>query len=139
MPFNLAILGVNKAQKIMNEYNYENWYISGHSLGGAMACNYGSNHLENIKGIITLSAYPTKKLSSNIKYISIYGSEDKVLNIENYNNAKQYLTENSMEYVIEGGNHAGFANYGNQKGDGDAKITNNEQQEEVINILFEEI
>ena len=138
MPFNMAIFDVNKAQTIMNEYNYENWYISGHSMGGAMACMFACNHPENIKGVITLAAYPTKDLPSNIEYISIYGSEDQVLNKENYNNAKQYLPENSREYVIEGGNHAGFGNYGKQEGDGEAKITGEEQQEYVVNVLVRE-
>ena len=37
MPFNLAFFGMNRAEKIMAQGGYENWYIGGHSLGGAMA------------------------------------------------------------------------------------------------------
>ena len=137
MPFNMAIFGVNKAQNIINQYEYKNWYISGHSMGGAMACMYVSDHPEKIKGVISLAAYPAKTLPKDIEYISIYGSEDKVLNKEKYNNAKQYLPNNNAEYVIEGGNHSGFANYGEQKGDGKAILTNAQQQEYTINKLFE--
>lgn len=136
MPFNMAILGKNKAQKILEQYNYENWYISGHSMGGVMACMYASDHPEKIKGVITLASYPAKALPQNIEYISIYGSEDKVLSIDELNKAKKYLPEKNDEYVIDGGNHSGFANYGEQKGDGKASITNVEQQEYVIDVLL---
>ena len=42
MPGNMAILGMNKAEDIMAEYDYESWYLSGHSLGGAMAANFAA-------------------------------------------------------------------------------------------------
>lgn len=101
MPFNFAIFGVYKAENIINSYEYKNWYISGHSVGGAMACVYTTDKPEKIAGVITLAAYPTKDLPNNIEFISIYGSEDKVLNKEKYNNAKKYLPENYQENVIE--------------------------------------
>ena len=44
MPIHLAIFGMNKAGKIMDAYEYENWYLSGHSLGGAMAAAYAAEH-----------------------------------------------------------------------------------------------
>lgn len=37
--------------------------------------------------------------------------------------AKRYLTDNSKTYVIEGGNHAQFGNYGAQDGDGEHSDT----------------
>ena len=37
MPFNLAIFGVDRADKVMAEHDYGRWYLSGHSLVGAMA------------------------------------------------------------------------------------------------------
>ena len=69
MPFNLSFFDIYAPKEIINEYNYENWYLSGHSLGGAMACVYTSNQPEKVKGIIALAAYPSKELPSNIRYI----------------------------------------------------------------------
>ena len=138
MPLNFAFLGINKPDSIIEEYNYSNYYLSGHSLGGVAASMYVSNNPDNIKGLIMLSSYPTKKLPDDIEYISIYGSEDKVLNIDKYNDSKKYFPDNYKEYVIEGGNHAGFGNYGNQKGDGTSKITSDEQEEYVIKLLLGE-
>jgi len=38
MPFHLAVLDKNAADGIHQQYpQIENWYIGGHSLGGAMA------------------------------------------------------------------------------------------------------
>ena len=36
MLFHMAFFGMNRAEEIMQEYNYEAWYLGGHSLGGAL-------------------------------------------------------------------------------------------------------
>lgn len=135
MPFNMAILGKNKADKIIKRYDYDKWFMSGHSLGGVMASAYAASNSDKIDGIIALAAYPNKKIPDNIDYISIYGSEDKVLNKDSYNKARKYLPSTSDEYVIDGGNHSCFANYGKQKGDGESKISEEEQKNLVLEII----
>ena len=139
MPFNMAIFDTNKADKIIDNYSYENWYISGHSMGGTMACNYANNTKKKLKGVITLAAYPTQKISDNLEYYSFYGTEDLILNKEKYEKGQKLWPENGKEYAIEGGNHSGFANYGKQKGDGEAKIDQEEQQNYVIQKLCDEL
>ena len=52
MPCNLALLGMGKAADIMEEYSYENWYLSGHSLGGAMAANYVADKGAGFDGLV---------------------------------------------------------------------------------------
>ena len=48
MPGNLAVFGINKAEGIMKKYSdYKDWYMAGHSLGGAMAARYVAEHLED--------------------------------------------------------------------------------------------
>lgn len=129
MPFNLAVLDINAAdgiQKVMPEI--ENWYIGGHSLGGSMAASYISNNAEDYEGIILLGSYSTADISSiDLDILSIYGSEDGVLNREKYNECRINLPADFTEFVIKGGNHAGFGMYGKQDGDGKANITNEEQ------------
>lgn len=92
-----------------------------------------------ITGVITLAAYPTSKLSDKLRYISFYGSEDLVINKTKYNDAKSLWPKKQEEYIIEGGNHDNFGNYGKQKGDGTATITRNEQQKFVIDKIYEDI
>lgn len=68
--------------------------------------------------------------------LSIYGSEDKVLNIEKYNDSKS-LMDNLTEIIIKGGNHAQIGNYGPQDGDGIAKITPEKQQDKIRKAILE--
>lgn len=137
MPFRLAVFGVNKANRVMKQYDYENWYIGGHSLGGVMAAAYASEHSSELRGVYMLAAYPAKPLDEKITATTIYGSEDGVLNMEKMTNAKKYLPEGSKEHVIKGGNHAQFGNYGKQDGDGIAAISSDEQQHETVELILQ--
>lgn len=136
MPGNLAIFGQNRADLILQEHDYENWYMAGHSLGGAMAASYASEHTDNIKGLILLAAYPTKSLKAEgFSALTLFGSNDLVLNREKIQSGKQFMPENYTEICIEGGNHAWFGNYGVQKGDGKADISREEQQEQAAEAI----
>lgn len=141
MPFNLAVLDMNAADGIQSLYpEVKDWYIGGHSLGGSMAASYASKHLDDYKGLVLLAAYSTVDLShSNLDVLSIYGSNDKVLNLEKYEAYKTNLPENFSEYVIPGGCHAYFGSYGLQKGDGLATLTNDEQIEITAYLIENEL
>lgn len=142
MPGNLAIFGVNKAEEVLREaaagnQNYEHWYLAGHSLGGAMAASYAATHSEELKGLIFLGAYSTKDLSdTDLRVLSLYGSEDQVLNREKLAESHGLMPPDFTEYVIEGGNHAGYGDYGAQKGDGTATITAEEQRDIVTGKIL---
>ena len=139
MPGNLAILGMNKAADIMEEYSYENWYLSGHSLGGAMAANFAADNAEELDGLVLLAAYATKELPEKLSVLSVYGSEDKVLNMESFENGREFMPADYKELCLEGGNHAWFAYYGEQDGDGTASITKEEQQKQTVNAIVKMI
>ena len=129
----MAFLGKNKAEDIINSYAYESWYMSGHSLGGAMAADYAAEHLEMLDGLVLLAAYPTKELKADdFSALCLYGSEDGVLNMEKVEKGREYMPSAYVEVCINGGNHAQFGNYGNQKGDKTAAISRIEQQEQTI-------
>lgn len=135
MPFHLAVFGVNRADQVMKQYDYDHWYIGGHSLGGVMAASYASGHSSQLTGVIMLAAYPAKSLDEKTSAVIIYGSEDGVLNMAKLNEADQYLPEDSKKYVIEGGNHAQFGNYGVQHGDGNATISPDMQQQRTVELI----
>ncbi len=127
MPCNLAVFDMNAADEIMKEIStIDTWFIGGHSLGGAMAASYAAKHSQELSGLVLLGAYATEKLPDTFPVLCMYGSEDGVLNRKNYEAAKEYANT-FKEVVIEGGNHAYFGNYGEQTGDGSAKITADEQ------------
>ncbi len=129
MPFRLAVFDMDAANGIQEQYpEIENWYIGGHSLGGAMAASYLSECTEEYEGLILLGSYSTVDFSDeDLSVLSVYGSEDLVLNREKYDECKVNLPEDFKEVVIDGGCHAYFGMYGEQKGDGTASITNEEQ------------
>lgn len=70
-----------------------------------------------------------------MRVLSIYGTEDGVLNREKYENSRGNYPEAFEEMVIEGGNHAQFGDYGAQKGDGTAKISDKEQMTRTANAI----
>ncbi len=134
MPFNIAILNSNAADIIIKNYKYDNYYMMGHSLGGAMASVYTSKNEDKVKGLILLAAYSTEKIKK-VNTLSIYGNMDNVLNKENYNKNKTNIN-NITEYIIEGANHSGFAYYGEQKGDNKAAILKEEQIKTTTSIII---
>lgn len=129
MPFNLAVFDINAADGIQDQYpDIADWYIGGHSLGGSMAASYLAKHTEEYEGLVLLGSYSTADLSSTkLNVLSVYGSEDKVMNREKYNKNKSNLPESFAEIVIEGGCHAYFGMYGLQDGDGTPTISNEVQ------------
>lgn len=137
MPGNLAVLNPNAANGIIEQYpEIENWYIGGHSLGGSMAANYAAEHNNELEGLILLAAYSTSDLKdTTLEVLSLYGSEDQVLNVESYEKNRENLPEDFTEIIIDGGCHAGFGMYGTQDGDGVPSISNAEQ----IHIAAKEI
>jgi len=138
MPAKIAILGMNAAENIMQKaVHIEEWTMMGHSLGGAMAASFSSAHDEEVDALVLLAAYSTEDLrEKEIKVYSIYGSEDKVLNMDNYEKYFRNLPEDLREAVIDGGNHAYYAHYGEQEGDGTATITREEQEESVLDVFL---
>ena len=138
MPDNLAFMGMNRADKIMETYSYNHWYLAGHSLGGAMAAVYADKNSEKLDGLIFLAAYSTKDLSdTDLKVLSIYGSNDGVVNMDKVTEGRKLMPSVYEEFCIQGGNHAGYGYYGVQKGDGEADISAKEQQEETAEKIVE--
>lgn len=127
MPFHLAIFDVNAAEDVMAQFpDIEHWYMAGHSMGGAMASQFASDHPDEVDGLILLGAYLYGDYPAE-KTLTVYGSlnqsvEDKI-----------DYTENVVE--IQGGNHAQFGNYGPQKGDLPATISAEEQQAQTVEAI----
>lgn len=148
MPFNMAIFDVDAANDVfeliedvesgvvvyeeMNNLEVlvavEEWYMMGHSMGGAMASSYASDNQEILEGLILIGAYvyggyPVESA------LTIYGTFNDNLE-ENID-----YTENIV--IIEGGNHAQYGNYGKQDGDPDATISDVEQQAITVEAILE--
>lgn len=73
--------------------------------------------------------------NTDLSILQITGSDDGVLNREDWENSKANLPEDTTYVSIEGGNHGQFGSYGMQKGDNQPAITEEEQLEEVVAAL----
>lgn len=133
MPMNLAIFDVNAADKVYEKYpEIENWYLVGHSLGGAMSSQYAKDNYDKLAGLVLLGAYPLNDVA--VDTVTIYGSEDAGLD-------REKLIGVPNQFEIAGGNHSYFGNYNENerdaKRDGDTEITQDEQQDETVKIILE--
>jgi dienelactone hydrolase len=132
VPANLAVLQPGAAESIIqNHPEIKNWVIGGHSLGGTMACSWVSRRPESVRGLMLLASYPAKSDDLSAwrgSVLTIYGTNDGVLNKDNLASAYIRLPKKLVVSQISGGNHAYFGNYGEQKGDGQATISRATQQ-----------
>lgn len=134
MPFNLAFLNRNSADEIFENSSYNHYFMAGHSLGGAMASTYVNNTNNKIDGLIYLSSHSPNEI--HVPVLSIRGTNDGVINLTSYNEAKSLMKSNFTEVVINGGNHAQFGYYGNQSGDNPASITPKDQQDQSMEAIL---
>ena len=138
IPFHMAMFAADAPSWFIekfNDNNYDVWMVGGHSMGGIVAAQYAAKHSDVIDGIVLLASYSTASIPQDIALCSIYGSNDGCLGMEQYESHKVNFPAVSEEHVIDGGNHAQFASYGAQKGDGKATISPDAQVDETAAII----
>lgn len=131
MPFNIALLGQNKAEKAMKDYSdITHWVVGGHSLGGVVASKFATEN-NMVDGVVLLASYPNNDNLKNMvkNVLSIWGSKDGVVNFKQLVESRKKLPEDTTYVDIEGANHSQFGDYGLQEGDNEALITSEEQME----------
>lgn len=138
MPLNIAFFNLNAADKIINNEKYTSYVIGGHDLGGEIASTYALKNSENIKGLILLASYPNDNTSfknKDMKVISLYGSEDKIVNIEKVEESKNQFEKNAVLDIIKGGNHSFFGDYGKEKNDGEIETTQDQLEDITVDYI----
>jgi len=137
---NFDMFNIGNINKILSSSDIKNYILVGHSFGGSKILNYLKQNGSNlIKCVVLLSSYGTNSQDfsdSNIKFLSIVGSEDKIINFKKYENYKNNLPSTTKYVYIEGGNHSYFGNYGLQFGDSVGSISKERQQFIVINEIL---
>ncbi len=138
MPLNLPLASPDLAGEVLKAYPEEAFVIGGHSLGGVMAARYAAVHADQVKGVFFLASYPDSKgnlKDKNLPVISLLGSDDGVINMDQVQSGRAYLPANTLYFTVEGGNHAQFGSYGAQKGDHAATIDAVEQWNQTVSAL----
>jgi dienelactone hydrolase len=138
MPLSLAVFGIDRADEVISAYpDMRYWVIGGHSLGGSMAAAYARSHSDKVQGVAFWASYPSTSddlSTTDLKGLSTYGSNDQVLDRDNFNDTVSLLPHGTILQVIQGGNHAQFGNYGLQPGDGTATISAADQQAQAADL-----
>lgn len=101
-----------------------------------MAANYAATHSDDYSGLILLAAYSAKNLTqTSLRVLSVYGSEDGVMNRESYKKNWANLPADTIEVILAGGCHAQFGSYGSQNGDGTLTISGEEQIRQTVEAI----
>jgi len=129
LPGDLAILDQNAVLDVLDVDPREHWVVGGHSLGGVAAAKMAGQE-SSIVGLSLWASYPASSVdlsASTVAVQSLVGTNDGVVNWENWNNSATQLPPSTSWVTIEGGNHSQFGDYGLQTDDGTATITAEEQ------------
>ena len=139
MPLRLAVFDVHAADGLRERFPaVEHWYIGGHSLGGTIAASELHAHPDTYEGLILLASYAIDDCSTGtLRALSVFGSEDRVLNRSTYEKNRGNLPDDTEELVIDGGCHAFFGMYGLQNGDGTPAISNAEQIRTTARMIMD--
>jgi hypothetical protein len=136
MPLNLAVLGGGRAGGVIAAFpQIGTWLIGGHSLGGAFAAQYVGAHPEEIEGLVLWAAYPAEgnDLSSyGGIVVSVYGTADGIATEDEVRASAPLLPDDTVWVPIEGGNHAQFGWYDEQRGDNQARLSREDQQAQIV-------
>ena len=131
MPCHFAVYEMNKANQLMENNDYDKWY-----LGGAMICSYAKKHCNQIDGLVLLGAYVSANLSQASFLVEvIVGSEDQIINRNKLEHGASKALNQYTVSIIDGGNHAYFGSYGKQSGDGQALLTPKQQLQQTIDLM----
>jgi hypothetical protein len=123
LPLNLAVvdyglagngLGTHAADNAMAEHPaVEEWYVGGHSLGGAMACRYASTN--KVDGLLLYASYCDVDISErDLAVVSVTGDADTVLNRTAYEQNRGNLPASTRFAELSGMNHTQFGSYTGQ-------------------------
>lgn len=150
---NLAIINRNQIRNVLDDFYSKKWLIGGHSLGGSVAAMFDFESEDQVLGLFLMASYSTVDLSQSQKpFFSFIGSNDEIATRDEIVDRKDNLPEGifintaddidekstagkTIYYTIEGGNHSQFGDYGFQKKDGIASISEQDQKAEFYEAL----
>lgn len=135
VPLNLAVFAPDiAADVIATNPSIKQWFVGGHSLGGAMAASFAYNNPESVDGLVLWASYPASPSDfsqrPDFPVLSAYGSAD--MGLEGIEASRALLSSTTDWVEIAGGNHAQCGWYGTQPGDNPATISREDQQAQLI-------
>jgi len=142
LPLNLAVVGYGLAQNGVRSHaadgamaehpEVDEWYVGGHSLGGAMACRYAATN-DDVEGLLLYASYCDVDISErDLAVVSVTGSADGVVDRQAYERNRGNLPPSTRFAELAGVNHTQFGSYTGQ----DAPSgTSNEAAHRRLNVV----
>ena len=123
MPLNLAVFGRSRADTLIAEHDEpDEWWVGGHSLGGAMAASWlGTEPETDVAGLLLWASFATDGAElaerEDLHVLSVSGERDGLATPDDIAERRSLLPEGAVMVEVEGMNHAQFGRYGAQRGD----------------------
>jgi len=146
LPYRFAPLESNKraavdrARSVIVQHpRIPRWVVSGHSLGGALACRVAQADPVAIAAMVLIgTTHPKEDDLSRLQLpvTKIYASNDGIAPPDRMRANGALLPEHTKWMEIEGGNHSQFGHYGHQLLDGTATVSREAQQEITRSALM---
>jgi pimeloyl-ACP methyl ester carboxylesterase len=132
---------VRRARSVIASHpEISHWVVSGHSLGGALACRVAQSDPKAFSAMVLVGTTHPKQddLSSlPIPVTKVYASNDGVAPPDRTLSNKRLLPKDTKWVEIKGGNHSQFGHYGHQILDGKATVSREIQQTATRAVLHE--
>jgi hypothetical protein len=141
MPLRLAILASGRADAVIADHpEVTTWWVGGHSLGGAMAAGYaGRSDPGALAGLVLWGAYATEGAAlaerDDLVVLSVGGSEDGLPTPTDIADRRDLLPSSTTFVELDGVTHAQFGAYGEQRGDGVARVDDEEARRAIADAV----
>lgn len=143
MPLNLAFFGRSRAAGLIEQHpEIDEWWVGGHSLGGAMAASWlGRQPEDELTGLVLWASFATGGAElaerDDLQVLSVSGSRDGLATPEDIAERRSLLPDTAIMVEVEGMNHAQFGRYGEQARDLAPTISDDDAQQALTNALLE--
>ena len=138
-PVDLAVLDAGRAQRLVDHYAAGRpVVVGGHSLGGAMAAAWASDHPEAVAGLVLLAAYPPDGddlTAAGVPALVLQAEHDLVADADAVRGGLDRLPAGTDLVVVEGAVHSFFGRYGPQAGDGIPTVSRAEAEASIVAAL----
>ena len=140
-PVDLAVLDAGRAQRLVAHYAAGRpVVVGGHSLGGAMAAAWASDHPDSVAGLVLLAAYPPDGddlTAAGFPAVVLQAERDLVADGDAVRGGLDRLPAGTDLVVVEGAVHSFFGRYGPQAGDGTPTVSRAEAEASIVAALAE--
>lgn len=119
----LPINAVDAADRRRAEFDIDDWYFIGHSMGGLASLELWRLEPGNVRAIALWgSGMPFDYTDVTAPLLFLWGNDDGILTAERMDTMKQNLPSATRFDTVDGGNHRNFAMYSHQFFDNEGSL-----------------